>query len=510
MGVGGERNSSFGIVIALALAGLVHGGCAASLGAQALPPRVYSVAELREDFGVLRRALVDGDPGVYRYTPPGAMRRAFDSTLMLLDARMTAVQFFGVVAPVVALIRDGHANVRLPDTTLANWRAGELFLPFVVHVRHGRVVVFRDLSDGRDQAAGGTIESVNGLPADRLVALFLRATTGDGDVRSSRELDISGLTFAENVNLLAGLRAPFTVTIRPRGAARVTVLHFPGSARDALRDAWRARSPGDIELRTARPPTEFRLLDSARVAILTIPGWGSSQADADQRDLRGTFTRAFATMRDSGTRALIIDVRNNGGGEDEPARVLFSYIAQHPFRWYDRIIVNDTSRYSFAKYIVEPDSFGPDMLRRRADGRYDLVGESSLGRVFQPAGLSFGGAVFALMNGGSFSTSTEFVAHLKASRRATLIGEESGGAFQGNNSGFEPVLALPNTGLKLRLPLASYYMAVSGYGGDRRGVMPDVALSPTVQDEQGGADPVLDAALAIARRCVRRSCRVGE
>jgi hypothetical protein len=439
---------------------------------------------------------------------------------MRLDTRMTAVQFFGIVAPVVALIRDGHANVRLPDATLANWRAGELFLPFVVHVRHGRVVVFRDLSDGRDQAAGGTaaggttvggtIESVNGMPADRLVALFLRATTGDGDVRSSRELDISGLTFAENVNLLAGLRAPFTVTIRPPGAAHVIQLHFPGSAREALRDAWQARYPGDIELRTARPPTEFSLLDSARVAILTIPGWGSSQADADKRDLRGTFTRAFATMRDSGTRALIIDVRNNGGGEDEPARVLFSYIAQRPFRWYDRIIVNDTSRYAFAKYIVEPDSFDPGMLRRRADGRYDLVGEPSLGRIFQPAEQSFGGAVFALMNGGSFSTSTEFVAQLKASRRATLIGEESGGAFQGNNSGFEPVLALPNTGLRLRLPLASYYMAVSGHGGDRRGVMPDVALSPTVQEEQGGADPVLGAALAIARRCVRRSCRVGE
>ena len=328
-------------------------------------------------------------------------------------------------------------------------------------------------------------------------------------MRSSREIDISGLAFAENVNLLARLRAPFVVTIRPPGSVRVTVLHCPGSARKVLREAWQSRYPGDIELRTARPPTEFKLLDSARVAVLTIPGWGSSQADADKRDLRGTFARAFAAMRDSGTRALVINVRNNGGGEDKPARILFSYIAQRPFRWYDQIIVNDTSRYSFAKYIVEPDPFDPGMLRRRADGRYDLVGESSLGRLFQPVMQPFGGAVLALMNGGSFSTSTEFVAQLKATRRAILIGEESGGAFQGNNSGFEPGLALPNTGLTLRLPLASYYMAVSGHGGDRRGVMPDVPLSPTLRAERAGTDSVLGAALAIARRCASAVVRVG-
>jgi C-terminal processing protease CtpA/Prc len=280
-------------------------------------------------------------------------------------------------------------------------------------------------------------------------------------------------------------------------------LQFAGSPRDVVRDRWRASHPLDLELRTERPPTEFSLVDGGRIAILTIPGWGSSQADADRRDLRGRFRRAFATLRDSSTRALIIDVRNNGGGEDEPARILFSYLARGPFRWYDRIIVNDTSRFSFTKYIVDPDPFDPGMLRRRPDGRYDLVGESSLGQVFQPVGQPFRGAVLTLMNGGSFSTSTEFVAQLKATRRATLIGEESGGAFQGNNSGVEPVVALPNTGLRLRLPLASYYMAVQDHARDRRGVMPDVARSPTLPEERAGTDAIMHLALAIARRIVR-------
>jgi hypothetical protein len=468
---------------------------------------VHSLAALRQDLDVLQRALVEGDPGVNRYTDSSTVRRAFDAAARLLDSGMTTVQFYRVAAPLVALIRDGHANLRLPDSTLAEWRWNHLLLPLAIHVRHGRVFVFRDLSDPGEPAAGGVIESINGVPTGHLTELFLSATTGDGDVLSSRELDISGLTFAEDINLLAGLHAPFEVTIRFPGAGRPTPVHFAGSPREAILTRWRSGHPLDLELRAVRPPTEFGLLDGGRLAILTIPGWGSSQADADRRDLRGTFSRAFALMRDSSTRVLIIDVRNNGGGEDEPARILFSYLARRPFRWYDRVIVNDTSRFSFAKYIADPDPFDPGMLRRRPDGRYDLVGESSLGQLFQPVVQPFHGVVLALMNGGSFSTSTEFVAQLKATRRATLIGEESGGAFQGNNSGFEPVVVLPNTGLKLRLPLASYYMAVQGHARDRRGVMPDVSRSPNLREEQDGTDPIMDTALAMARRIVQADGR---
>ena len=324
---------------------------------------------------------------------------------------------------------------------------------------------------------------------------------------SSRELDVGGLTFARDVNLLAGLCAPFTVTVSGPGSAGLATLHFAGASRDALHELWLSRHPNDLELRTVRPPSEFRLVDEGRTAVLVLPGWGSSQADADQRDLRGLFKRVFATLRDSNTQTLIIDVRNNGGGEDEPARILYSYIALRPFRWYDQIIVNDTARYSFAKYIVEPDPFDAGMLRRRADGRFDLVGESSLNKLFQPAEQPFRGRVLALVNGGSFSTSTEFVAQLKANRRAELIGEESGGAFQGNDSGLEPVLALPNTGLRLRLPLAAYYLAVRGHASDRRGVMPDIPVRPTLRDEQAGTDVIMSAALALARRPPTRTPR---
>src|SRR5215210_7293731 len=76
---------------------------------------------------------------------------------------------------------------------------------------------------------------------------------------------------------------------------------------------------------------------------------------------------------------------------------------------------------------------------------------------------TFTGKVFILINGGSFSTTSEFLSQAHFHKRATFIGEESAGGYYGNSSGFMPVVTLPNTKLAVRVPLMTYYMAVSGY-----------------------------------------------
>jgi hypothetical protein len=53
---------------------------------------------------------------------------------------------------------------------------------------------------------------------------------------------------------------------------------------------------------------------------------------------------------------------------------------------------------------------------------------------------------------------------------------------------------LPNTKIQVRIPLILYTMAVEGYPRDR-GIVPDVPVTPTVDDLLAGRDPVMDRAL---------------
>jgi hypothetical protein len=62
-----------------------------------------------------------------------------------------------------------------------------------------------------------------------------------------------------------------------------------------------------------------------------------------------------------------------------------------------------------------------------------------------------------------------------------------------------PTLILPNTGIRVRIPLVRYSMAVSGYPPDR-GIIPDYPFSPTIQDLLSGKDVELDFVIDLIEK----------
>ena len=63
-----------------------------------------------------------------------------------------------------------------------------------------------------------------------------------------------------------------------------------------------------------------------------------------------------------------------------------------------------------------------------------------------------------------------------------------------------PLVTLPNTKVQVRVPLVTYYMAVSGYPAAAHGVMPDYSINHTVEDFIAGRDQDMDTALQLARK----------
>jgi hypothetical protein len=94
------------------------------------------------------------------------------------------------------------------------------------------------------------------------------------------------------------------------------------------------------------------------------------------------------------------------------------------------------------------------------------------------------------------------LSHARFQKRATFIGEESGGGYYGNTSGQGIDLTLPNTKVYVRIPLVSYYLAVGGYKAPAayRGVLPDHPIRYSIEDLLAGKDKELAKALELARQ----------
>jgi hypothetical protein len=130
------------------------------------------------------------------------------------------------------------------------------------------------------------------------------------------------------------------------------------------------------------------------------------------------------------------------------------------------------------------------LLERQPNGKYRAVKHPNWGTQ-QPSKPAFRGQVYILINGNSFSTTAEFLSHVHFRKRATFIGEESGGGYYGNSSGFMPRLVLPNTKAMVSVPLMTYYLSVGDY-------QPKAAAH--------GITPIIRSTTR-SRNCLRRKIR---
>jgi len=472
----------------VAFAGIVFTFAAAAQQPPVQQPaaRKFDPKLLQSDLQAARRALHEIHFGIYRYTPKAELEAAFDNASRQLDHPMTGLEFYRVLAPLFARIKCGHTSVDPPANVEQALNQSVPIFPFDVEVLDGKVYVFRDYLRGEYGLRGLEIREINGVPMERILSTMLAATPGDGDTETSRPWRIGhGGGFPRLLYLLAGIESPFQIELVDPATGKNKEMILAGVTKDEREKLSAKRFPVD------KPDTsaDFQFLEGGKIAVLTIR-WFGGRAGPRRKPMSEYFDEVFRDIHLRNSKTLIIDVRNNGGGEDELGPKLLSFLLNEPFQYYaERILAG---REMKTLHYANPRT----MAVVNADGTYRYINPAN-SDIQRPSEPHFAGQVLALMNGGSFSTTSEFLSTLHSRKRATFIGEEAAGGYYGNSSGSIVAMVLPETQVFLRLPMMTYYLAVEG-GDPRRGVLPDIEVKPTIGDLLTGKDPAMTRALEFA------------
>ena len=109
----------------------------------------------------------------------------------------------------------------------------------------------------------------------------------------------------------------------------------------------------------------------------------------------------------------------------------------------------------------------------------------------KPKDYFFSGKIYLLVNGGTFSAASLLASRMSSLPNVEIVGEETGGDYNGTVAGILPVYTLPNSKIKWRLGLM-HIKTINQRSLKGRGVMPDKSLQPTVSDIILKKDTVLD------------------
>lgn len=479
-----RRSFSTGLLASLALAPR-----AAALAAPAIAPEVLR-SDLDELFERLKRAHFD----LFAHRSRAAheaeharLRRRFDRPMRLDEAINTYQRF-------VAFGRVAHARIDSAGDGYRAYRAaGGRIFALTLRIRDGRVFVMANAGGNSEVRPGDELDSIEGHPAQRLIGSLWQDVSADSEYmfHSMMEWDLPRLLWQR-----FGQRDAFTVGVRSGAASRTVRI----AARTRAEIAAAVMDPPPLDA----SPTDrsYRLIGDRLGYFRPGPFYAVEAPDAlyDNRGFIALTDEAFGHFLAAKADRLIIDLRDNPGGDSSFSDPLVGWFATRPFRFASafRIKVSpETVASNRARLAIpgnDPTGISAQFERAYAGAAGGEVIDFPI-RPAQPrSGARFEGRVFVLINRHSYSNAVNVAALVQDHGFGTVIGEET--SDLATTYGAMEQFALSGTGIKIGYPKARIIRPNGSLA--ERGVVPDIAIETPLFE--GADDPVLARAVEIARR----------
>lgn len=471
------------------------------------PAKKYSLQQVQKDYAVYQTILEEHHPSLYWYTSKDSMDYYFNWGQEHLKEAMTEPEFRKVLTYVTAKINCGHTTVR-PSKAWAKYsdtvRLGKLF-PLSMKVWEDAMVVTGNLNR-RDSILkrGAAITKINGRTKEAIVDTLFEYISTDGYNRTHKYQTLSNRGFFGSLyTSLFGLSEKYNVEYKDSTGQekKITIPVYNPATDTANRIGTRAfRSttpqPSKKERRRQQVNT-IRLLkiDSANhTAMMDLSSFGKGYG------LKKFFHNSFRALQQNNIGHLIIDVRGNGGGSVTSSTLLSRYLVSQKFKVSDSLYaIKKGSHYE--QYIQNHfwnKLFITLFTKKKKDGNYHFGYFER--HYFNPKkGNHYGGNVYILTGGNSFSATTLFVGSVIKQDNVIVVGEETGGGAYGNSAWLIPDATLPETGVRFRLPLFRLVIDKTILKNGR-GVQPEIESFPTNKDVKRGADYKLEKAMELIKK----------
>ncbi len=431
------------------------------------PSRKIPKDALIEDLLILERSLDATHTGLYSYTD----KRTFTNNYRRLRNGcddMTEREFLKYVGPLVDLVKNGHTEI---STSEAHWnfvKMNHQVFPLELRLTEDQAFVTKNHSkssiDRNDR-----IVSINGQKISEIIKKLLRYVPSDG-YNTTRKYHLLSKDFYRYYYLFQDQSESFDVEIENDNLN--TFYKVGGVPISAFNN------------NNEEPQLDFEILN-AELAAFTIRTFHNPTLEKFNINFSKFVDSVFVQLKEQRIETLILDLRNNQGGSDGNGNLLYSYLAREPFEYYKRIEVANTT-ISFEEYLSASGREEWNQVKKYFDmfakpneyGTFNFDRKPLLSSQLpiEPKPNAFRGKLFVLINGGTFSAAAEIASFIHYRKRGEFVGEEAGGNYNFNVSGFTPTLVLPNSQIRVAVPTLKYEMDVSDYTAGH-GVIPEHPLS---------------------------------
>jgi hypothetical protein len=317
---------------------------------------------------------------------------------------------------------------------------------------------------------GTIINSINGETSKDITEALIARQVRDGNNLSYSKW-ILNTYFREYYSYTFGHPDAFEISFEKNGLAQT--VSIPALIKDSIYYYRQKNYPAVYADTIQKKGIDVRYNKNKNTAILTIKDFHSEVLKRDYhqnftKEIKSIFEEIFSVKPAN----LVIDLRDNQGGDVENGVLLLSHLIHQPFRIIEAYTCHKKGRLVKCK--------GP------CPG------------LNQPGKNQFTGQIYVLTNGGSFSNSVIVSSALKKYSRTIFVGTETGGnpaVLAGYARDFE----LPNTKIRVEIPTKRFTMtSLSANTGN--GLIPEYEIENSIEDNIGRFDRQIDFVMKLIEK----------
>ena len=448
---------------------------------------VFSAEQIRADFEFMYKGLQSANFDLYAFTERNEFetryrdfREAFDQPMTRFDVEMAFQKF-------AALAHQAHTRVESDFSGFFAYLAeGGTAFPLDVAVEEGQLLVTGNSSGVIEIVPGDRIAAIGGEPVSELLP------------RLTAHLSAESPEFAY-VLLESYMPLVIWLELGPAAVSYVTIHHADGTrgdyylsaAPDEERDSGDTEQPYSLEGRDARMLTET-------VAYLRPGPFSNTEPGANSLDTTKYLEfidTAFEDFIQNQAEHLILDLRDNPGGNNSFSDPVIAWFADRSFRFSSNFKVRvspQTTAANQARLDSHPDGSNSvsrlyaELFASATDGQTVVF---PIPEVKPRSANRFDGDVYVLVNRYSFSNAVTTAALIQDYGFGVIMGEQT--VDMATTYGAMERFTLPNTGIVVTYPKA---LIVRPNGKESaHPLSPDILLpSPRVR---GATDVMLEAAI---------------
>lgn len=425
--------------------------------------KTFSPEVLLEDLSILVETIETVHPNSYAYRNKELFYQDLNEVKSKINEPMSKIEFYKLVTPLVTSLDDGHTLVHNNEFRKHLSETNTPVFPLIMEIRENKAYFIKDLCESSKIPVGAHITSINNIATEVITEDLKKYISGESN--AFREVNLERI-FSFLLWLEYGDISEFSLTYSVDDHEEKAVVR--SLSYNKIESYWKQSLN-----KSKNYSYEFINDDTCYLDLNSLE---------NMKSFSKLLEKMFKEINELGIKNLIVDIRDNGGGDSQLGDALSFYISDDPLRSFSQMKVkysDEAGRYNTAPSDLSGETYTFNTIPRN---------NKSLENKFR-------GRVCLLTNRYTFSSASMFSSLIKDFNLGIIIGEESGGLA--SCYGDKISVTLSNSGLKFGV---SHKHFIRPNGDESpHGVIPDIEITQAYSDTVKNRDTVLDYTLKFLK-----------